>query len=184
MADAQAVYTRLAAYNQKSKDRKKTQVLPETLEEAKEASDKEQAEEQQQKQERKESIAAAKEKQQIEQDKNVVKKQRLSFKPASIPAPGSITLPLLVVLLLLFFVQQINGKSRAEWFWDVLSGQASVLPANSILSAVQINSNQNNGTQGSNPPTTTPTLPSGLGSLPAGTGSGVYSGPASYGDDE
>lgn len=184
MADAQAVYARLAAYNQKSKDRKQTQVLPETLEEAKQESEQEQADQKQQEQERKDSIEAAKEKQKLEQEKNVVKKQRLSFKPANIPTPGNITFPLLVVLLLLFFVQQINGKSRAEWFWSVVSGQASILPPNSILSAVQINSNQNNGNQGSNPPASTPTLPSGLGSLPAGSGSGVYSGPASYGDED
>lgn len=45
-----------------------------------------------------------------------------------IPDPGSITFPLLFLLLLLFFVQPVSGtkKTRAQWLWSVLTGPATL----------------------------------------------------------
>ena len=44
----------------------------------------------------------------------------------SLPQPGSIVFPLVVLLLLFFILIQVGGYSRIQWLWLVLSGQAQV----------------------------------------------------------
>ena len=44
----------------------------------------------------------------------------------SLPQPGSIVFPLVLLLLLFFILIQVGGYSRIQWLWLVLSGQAQV----------------------------------------------------------
>lgn len=44
----------------------------------------------------------------------------------SIPQPGSIVFPLVVLLLLFFLIVPVNGQTRLGWLWAVLTGNAYV----------------------------------------------------------
>lgn len=130
-----AVFDRLAAYTQKSKDRKsQPKPLTGTTDTGQPVPDNQTSapkEEEKPPEEPKER-AGGKEAE-SRRDYTTPIRTRIM----RLPTPGSISLPFTVVLLLLFMVQQINGKSRAEWSWGVLTGQVSVLPANSIISGLQ-----------------------------------------------
>lgn len=45
----------------------------------------------------------------------------------SIPQPGSIVLPLVILLFLFFILIQIGGYSRLAWFWAVITHNAQVM---------------------------------------------------------
>ncbi len=44
----------------------------------------------------------------------------------AIPTPGSIITPLILLLLFFFILVQINGYSRVQWFWQVITGASRV----------------------------------------------------------
>lgn len=43
-----------------------------------------------------------------------------------LPAPGSILLPLIVLLLFFFLLIPVNGNTRLAWLWLVLTGNAEI----------------------------------------------------------
>lgn len=45
---------------------------------------------------------------------------------ASLPAPGDIGFPLLILLVFFFLIIPIKGRSRAMWLWEVITGGARV----------------------------------------------------------
>lgn len=44
----------------------------------------------------------------------------------SLPSPGGIAFPLILLLLFFFLLIQVNGNSRVGWLWQVLTKNASV----------------------------------------------------------
>lgn len=44
----------------------------------------------------------------------------------SIPTPGGITLPLVILLVFFFLLLPVNGHTRLTWLWLVLSGNAMI----------------------------------------------------------
>lgn len=49
-----------------------------------------------------------------------------SVRLSSIPQPGSIMLPLFLLLIFFFLLIPVNGHTRAVWLWLVLSGNAAI----------------------------------------------------------
>lgn len=46
----------------------------------------------------------------------------------SLPEPSSLVVPLLVIVLFWMLIIKVNGKSRFQWLWEVLLGDAVVAP--------------------------------------------------------
>jgi hypothetical protein len=46
----------------------------------------------------------------------------------SIPTPGGITLPLVILLVFFFLLIPVNGHTRLTWLWLALSGNAAINP--------------------------------------------------------
>jgi len=49
-----------------------------------------------------------------------------NLKIGNIPTPGSIVVPLVLLIVVFFILVQVNGFSRLGWLWLVVSGQAQV----------------------------------------------------------
>lgn len=47
---------------------------------------------------------------------------------ATVSTPGSIFLPIALLLLFFFLILPINGMTRAQWLWMALTGQAKIGP--------------------------------------------------------
>ena len=55
---------------------------------------------------------------------NVIKGTQVRLE--SLPTPGSIMFPLVVLLIFFFLLIPVNGHTRLVWFWLVLSGNAEI----------------------------------------------------------
>jgi hypothetical protein len=75
---------------------------------------------------------------------NVIKGTQVRLE--SLPTPGSLLLPLIVLLIFFFLLIPVNGHTRLVWFWLVISGNAEIAVG---------------GQSDSNATATTPTTPTG-----------------------
>lgn len=89
----------------------------------------------------------------------------------NVPTPGSITLPLILLLVFFFLIVPVNGSTRFTWLWLVLSGDAGTSGSQGNISGPANNSSGSNvpgssgaaggGTSGANAfpiPSTTSTM--------------------------
>lgn len=78
----------------------------------------------------------------------------------TLPAPGGVVVPFIILLFLFVALIQINGHTRLKWFWLALLGFATVGP----LGIAQQVGTGSEGTPGftSTIPTPTPTQPGGI----------------------
>ncbi len=68
----------------------------------------------------------------IDNAKRIARKADMSV--GSLPMPGSIAVPLILLLLLFFVLIQVAGNSRLAWLWLVLTGNAQVAGGSSSSS--------------------------------------------------
>lgn len=69
----------------------------------------------------------------------------------NIPTPGSIALPLILLLVFFFFLVPVNGHTRFTWLWLVISGDASTAIGGNVSSGVESRPNTSgNNTSGNN----------------------------------
>lgn len=63
----------------------------------------------------------------------------------NLPTPASLVVPLLVIVLFWVLIIKVNGKSRWQWLWEVLTGNAVVAPGSSTTpgGALQAATNAN-----------------------------------------
>jgi hypothetical protein len=54
--------------------------------------------------------------------------QKASWSLSSLGTPGGIGLLLLVILVLIFFLTDYHGRSRAEWIWLAFTKKAKIKP--------------------------------------------------------
>jgi len=81
----------------------------------------------------------------------------------SLPTPGSLLFPLLVIILFWVLIIKTNGKSRWEWLWEVLTGNAAVgtgagttnTPAGGVADISQIDANLKAAFSNDGPPSVT-----------------------------
>lgn len=52
---------------------------------------------------------------------------QIPAKALRLPTPGGLAFVLIVLILFWIFVLRSNGKSRFQWFWEVLTGNALVI---------------------------------------------------------
>lgn len=71
----------------------------------------------------------------------------------NVPTPGSIMLPLILLLVFFFFLVPVNGSTRFTWLWLVISGDASTSgssPANNSSQVPGSSGAAGGGTSGAN----------------------------------
>lgn len=52
-----------------------------------------------------------------------------------LPTPGSLIFPTMVLLVFLLLIMKTNGKSRWEWLWEVMTGNATVQTSAAVSAA-------------------------------------------------
>lgn len=90
----------------------------------------------------------------------VVRDTGLTF--AGLPTPGSLVLPLVVLLIFFFLLLPVNGHTRLVWIWLTLTGNAEIQQSGSS-SNIDTTNNFGDGASGNFAPSTTgsTTTPSG-----------------------
>ena len=58
-----------------------------------------------------------------------VNPKKINWSLSSFNTPGGIGLILLVILIIIFFITDYNGKSRVEWVWLAITKKAKIKPS-------------------------------------------------------
>lgn len=90
---------------------------------------------------------------------NIVKKATgpATDRIASLPAPGGVALPLLILLVLVMLLIPVNGETRIMWLWKTITGTASINPYAKPPETQFSVRTSNQGQQGGGPPEQQPT---------------------------
>lgn len=100
----------------------------------------------------------------------------------SLPTPGSLMLPLVVLLVFFFLLLPVNGHTRLVWIWLVITGNATISGVSNpttIPGGGVVGGGASGDFGGPNPPSTSGTTPIPGGGNVGGGASGNFGGGAS-----